>query len=257
MARVNTPEHYTSHMYLVKPEGIKKYKYRKKNTKLLIETASDKGYKSFVVNCPALSNRDFYIHVKHPQAKTNIWAYSYFKWNNVNFKFKVYNTEGKKYVSVETVGREYARRIDISKVTISKYRNFDRDSKLARYLIRIAIIAVHIAQTMIESYGKEALQEGKRYWDKKCTKIKNFVGLMKLVRNRKFAWREQYYKNIEIRKAKVRRFRNAMKIANNPENVKRGLAIMKSIVNDPTSAVSKIIKENPGVLKEIQKEDVA
>lgn len=257
MARVNTPEHYTSHMYLVKPEDIKKYKYRKKNTKLLIETASDKGYKPFVVNCPALSNRDFYIHVKHPQAKTNIWAYSYFKWNNVNFKFKVYNTEGKKYVSVETVGREYSRRIDISKVAISKYRNFDRDSKLARYLIRIAIIAVHIAQTMIESYGKEALQEGKRYWDKKCTKIKNFVGLMKLVRNRKFAWREQYYKNIEICKAKVRRFRNAMKIANNPENVKRGLAIMKSIVNDPTSAVSKIIKENPGVLKEIQKEDVA
>ena len=67
----------------------------------------------------------------------------------------------------------------------------------------------------------------------------------------------KYYKNIEIRKAKVRRYRNAMKIANNPENVKRGLAIMKSIVNDPTSAVSKIIRENPGVLKEIQKEDVA
>lgn len=258
MARVNTPEHYTSHMYLVKPEDIKKYKYRKKNTKLLIETASDKGYKPYVVNCPALSNRDFYIHLKHPQAKTNIWAYSYFKWNNVNFKFKVYMAEGKRYISVENVGREYVRKIDISKVTISKkYRNLDKDRMKARYLIRIAIIAKHIAQTMIESYGKEALQEGKRYWDMKCTKIKNFVGLMKLVRSRKFAWREQYYKNIEIRKAKVRRYRNAMKIANNPENVKRGLAIMKSIVNDPTSVVSKIIRENPGVLKEIQKEDAA
>lgn len=254
MARVNTPESYTSHMsFITKPEDLRSYKYKKAKT--LCERVPDPGFMPFVINSPTLSYRDFFIHLRKPGTKVEDFAYSYFKWNNIDFKYRVFDKKGKRYITVEAVGGEYKCTMDITKISLSNYKKYDKTQKLARYLTRLTIIAVRIAQTLIENYGKEALQKGNRYWDPKITVIENVVSLLKLVRSRKFAWREQYYKNIEIRKAKTRRYRNAMKIANNPENVKRGLAIMKSIVNDPNSAVSKIIKDNPGVLKEISKED--
>jgi hypothetical protein len=250
MARVNTPKAYVSHMNLVKFNNIKKYKYSKKNQINLLERMPDLGFTTKVVNCPSLSNRDFYIHVKNPTAKSKVSLYSYFKWNNIAFKFNVFNAEGKKQLVVSTVSGEYKRRIEIDSIKVSKYRNFNSENKLARYLVRVANVAVRVAQTMIESYGKEALLKSKNSLDQKLTKIKNFVGLNQLVKDRTFAWRDSYYKNIEIRKEKARRYRNAMKIANKHENVKRTTDAFKQMLQDPNNKLTKILNENPNLLME-------
>lgn len=242
MARVNTPEHYKSHMNLLTS------KTKSKNKMRIIDQLPEEGYEVFGIRSPSLSNRDFYIHVRMPGVKQKHKEICYFHWNNVDFVFKTTTSNGHKWLYVFNESTEYCRRVDITDIKVSNYAKFSKAQRLARYLIRITIIARGIAQMLIEDFGKQVLQKSNKTHKegvRVAERYTNVKVIAKKVKNRKFAWREQYYKNIEIQKAKRKRWRDAMKKANDPENIRKTLQVAKEIFADPNNIFSKFFKEHP------------
>lgn len=242
MARVNTPKTYQSYVKLIGANDLRTKKKR------MIDLCSPKGYKTIAIRCPSLSNREFFVHVRKPNVKNKVRSYCWFSWNNVNFYFSIFTLDNELTLQVDVDG-VYKRRIDISKIKKTTYKKFETpEQKLARYFMRVCILARKIAQTMIEDYGKNNLQNCHRQRTtepKEVKRVNSFRGLNNLVKNRKFAWREEDRKNLEIRRAKRRRYRNAMIASNKPECVKRTMQAFRSILADPNNVISKFFKEHP------------